>query len=135
MAKTYEECCKEVGLDISKIEPPVQVKNWYAYVEGKAIKCETQAEAKKHKLHEVVLDPVSKAEILKFWDGRRVQEEEAAVLFRDSLREDHQNMSPSLFDLCYTAAQEKGRSSDYEEIPDNFKYFATFAQQAIKLRK
>jgi hypothetical protein len=36
MSKTYEDCCKEVGLDITKIEPPQQLKNWFAYVDGKA---------------------------------------------------------------------------------------------------
>ena len=135
MSKTYEECSKEVGLDNSKIAPPEQKKVWYAYEGGKAIKCENQVEAKKHKLYEVVLDPDSKLEIQKFWDGRKALEEKAVVLFRDSLRSDYSGMSTELFDLCYGASQEWSRTTDYEEIPSNFEKFSNFAQLAIKLRK
>jgi hypothetical protein len=135
MTKTYEECCKEVGLDIAKIEPPVQTKNWFAYVDGKAIKCESQAEAKKYKLHEMVLDPVSRQAIISFWDSRRALEEKALAIFRESLRENYPEMSTAMFDLCYIAAQERSRSADHDEIPDHFKYFVDFAKTAIKLKK
>ena len=135
MSKTYEECCKEVGLDITKIEPPEQLKNWYAYIDGKAIKCDTQAEAKKYKLHEVVIDPASKTKILAFWENRRELEESALIIFKDSIRADYSGMSDALFDICYASAQEWSRSTDYDEIPETIKYFTEFASKAIKLKR
>lgn len=135
MSKTYEQCCKEVGLDNTNITPPEQKKIWFAYEGGKAIRCETPTEAKKHKLYEVVLDPESKEQILKFWDQRKELELKAANIFHDSIRSDYSGMSDELFELCYDAAKEWSRSSDYEEIPDNFEKFSKFAQKAIKLRK
>ena len=135
MTKTYEECCIDVGLNTSKIEPPVQQKNWFAYVDGKAIKCENQPEAKKYKLHEMVLDPTSRQAIIKFWDDRRLLEVQALEIFRDSIRESYPEMSDPMFDLCYTAAQERSRSADHDEIPDHFKYFAEFAKTAIKIKR
>lgn len=135
MMKTYEECCVEVGLNVTKIEPPVQQKNWFAYVDGKSIKCESLAEAKKYKLHEMVLDQVSRQAIITFWDDRRVLEEKALEIFRDAIRTEHPEMSTALFDLCYTAAQERSRSADYDEIPDHFKYFVDFAKAAIRVKR
>lgn len=135
MTKTYEECCKEVGFNQSVCTPPEQVKHWYAYVDGKAIRCETSVEAKKYKLNELVIDPESKLAAIKFWDDRRQLEEKALVLFRKSIREEHSDMSDALFDHCYNAAKERSRSADHDEIPDNFTYFADFAKIAIKLKK
>ena len=135
MSKTYEEACREVGLDITKIEPPQQIKQWYAYVEGKAIKCKDQAEAKKHKLHECVSEPESKQKIVDFWEQRRELEESALIIFKESLRADYLGMSDALFDQCYNAAQEWGRSSDQDEIPETIKFFVEFAQKSIKLKR
>lgn len=135
MSKTFAESCQEVGLDITKIDPPQQVKNWYAYVDGKSIKCETQAEAKKYKLHEVVLDPTSKQKIHDFWEHRRELEESALLIFKESIRLDYPGMSDALFDACYVAAQEWGRTTDADEIPDTIKYFIAFSQKAIKLKR
>lgn len=135
MSKTYEECTKEVGLDLSKIEPPEQLKVWYAYVDGKAIKCDSQQEAKKYKLHEVVLDPDSKSNIVKFWDDRKKLEDKALGLFRESIRQEYSGMSDALFDMCYSGSTEYARSSDYDEIPEVFKFFADFAHKAIRLKK
>lgn len=135
MSKTYEEACREVGLDVTKIEPPPQLKHWYAYVDGKAIKCESQAEAKKYKLNEVVLDPASKAKIAEFWEKRRELEESALTIFKESIRADYQGMSDGLFELCYAAAQEWARTTDVDEIPETIKYFIEFALKAIKIKR
>jgi len=135
MSKTYEDCCKEVGFDPAVCVPPTQTKHWYGYLDGKAIKCADVAEAKKYKLHEMVVDPESKQAAITFWDNRKNLEEQALLIFRKSIRENYVEMSDALFEHCYNAAKERGRSADNDEIPDNFTYFADFAKVAIKLKK
>jgi len=135
MSKTYEQACREVGLDVTKIEPPQQLKHWYGYDGGKAIQCKTPEEAKKYKLSEVVLDPTSKQKIVEFWEARRQLEESALIIFRESVRADYSGMSDGLFDLCYAAAQEWGRTSDHDEIPETIKFFIDFSYKAIKLKR
>lgn len=135
MSKSYAMCCNEVGYDEAKVAPPEQKKDWFAYVDGKAIKCASQAEAKKYKLNECVLDPVSKAAIVEYWDARRVLEVKALEVFRGYLREDYSYLSDLLFDHCYLAAKDRTKSADYDEIPENLAYFAEFAKVAIKIGK
>lgn len=132
MSKTYKEICNEIGLDLENMTPPVQKKMWYAYHEGKVITCDTLQDAKKYKLYETVLDPDTQSKVQKFWDDRQKLEVQAAQIFKEQLRSEYAGMSDELYDLCYKAAQDRSKSSsDYEEIPDNMKYFVLFAQKAI----
>lgn len=132
MSKTYKEIADEIGLDLVNMTPPVQQKRWFAYHEGKVITCNTLQDAKKYKLYETVLDPDSLGQVQKFWDDRQKLEIQAAQIFKDELRSEYAGMSDELYDLCYKAAQDRSKSSsDYEEIPDNMKYFVLFAQKAI----
>jgi hypothetical protein len=135
MSKSYALCCSEVGYDESKVAPPEQLKHWYAYVDGKAIKCANQADAKKYKLNECVLDPTSKQAIIEYWDSRRVLEVKALELFQKYLREDYSYLSDAMFEHCYNAAKERSKSADYDEIPDNLTYFVEFAKNAVKIGK
>ena len=136
MFKSYKEIAEEIGLDLENVKPPVQKKVWYAYNEGKVIICNSREEAKKYKLYETVIDPTTNEEILKYWDDRRELETEAAQLFKDGIRSEYSDLSDNLYNLCYTAAQDRVQSSsDYEEIPDNMKYFVMFAKSAINADK
>ena len=135
MTKSYKECCDEVGLDLVNISPPSQGKVWYGYQDGKAIQCNTLQEAKKFKMYETVLDKDSKQKILDYWENRQTLEVKAASIFKNELRSEYADMSDDLYNLCYTAAQDKSRSSsDYEEIPDNIKFFSDFARKAVQIQ-
>jgi hypothetical protein len=87
------------------------------------------------KRHEVVLDTESKTKIIDFWEHRRELEESALIIFKDSIRSDYSGMSDGMFNLCYLGAQEWGRSTDYDEIPDTIKYFVDFSEKAIKIKR
>lgn len=134
MAKFFKDCCKEVDLD-PVINVPDQEIMWYAYDNGKVIKCDTQKEAKKYKLYEKVLDTDSKERVTAYWKDRSDKEAKAAEIFRASIREDYPEMSNEMFELCYRGAFDTKKSADYEEIPDLVKYFAMFAHKAINTSK
>ena len=132
MSKTYKEIADEIGLDLVNMEPPPQKKLYYAYHEGKVVTCNSLPEAKKYKLYETVLDPDSLGAVQAHWESRNKLETQAAQIFKDELRKEYAGMSDELYNLCYKAAQDRSKSSsDYEEIPDNMKYFVLFAQKAI----
>ena len=132
MSKTYKEICDEIGLDLVNMQPPPQKKLWYAYHGGKVIVCESLEDAKKYKMYEVVIDPESQSKIQEHWETRNKLQTQAEQMFKDELRKEYADMSDELYSLCYKAAQERSKSSsDYEEIPDNMKYFVLFAQKAI----
>ena len=134
MSKTYKEIADEIGLDLVNMEPPPQKKMWYAYHEGKVLTCNSLQEAKKYKLYETVVDSESLSAIQDHWNSRMKLEAQAAQIFKDEIRNEYSEMSDALYDLCYKAAQDRSKSSsDYEEIPDNMKYFVLFAQKAINI--
>lgn len=135
MSKSYVECCTEVGFTVSKTEPPEQIKQWFAYVDGKSIHCPNQAEAKKYKLHECVFDPVSKQEIVKYWDDRRILEVKAQEMFVKSLREDYPEIKQPVFDLCYQEAYKRNHSSGLDSVADELSDVIDFVTSAIKLSK
>ena len=134
MSKTYKECADEIGLDLENVKPPVQEKIWFGYHEGKAIKCDSLAEAKKFKFYETVLDPDSHQKVNDFWKSRNELDVIAKQMFKDALREEYSDMSDDMYNLCYAGARDISESSsDLEEIPDNFLLLANFAKRAIKI--
>lgn len=109
MHKTYEDCCKEVGLNL-KDPPPKLSSHWVGYDAGNVVPCKNMNEAMKYSLYENVTTPESRKAHDEYFEIRHMQEEEATKIFLKSLREEYPYLSDELYNLCY--AEAFSRSSD-----------------------
>jgi hypothetical protein len=115
MAKTYDECCVEVGLN-RRISPPELVSQWFGYSGGAAIPCTSMNAAMQYSLYECLVTPESEKRHDEYFETRRVQEAIATEKFLKYLRMDYIGMSDELYDACYEEAYRAGGESGYDDV-------------------
>jgi hypothetical protein len=116
--KTFDQCCKEVGLDIN--ESPPKLKNeWVAYVGGKVTHCTSMNDAiSKSSLYENVISQESKDLHSLYFLEREENIRRAVILFENSLRNECYDLSYHDFNICYEEA--KYGLTDYDCIAAKF---------------
>lgn len=130
---TWKEACDHVGFDESALGPMVRHK-YFAYRGGIAKEFSNATEAYTFsQMVETVQIPLS-VEESKEWLDKTQQLELAAVnVWISALELEYPQLTKEVFKLCYEQSYQEAYTYGYDEIANNLKGIADFAERLLKL--
>ena len=139
--KKYAECCAEVGYDPKDYSPPEQKYTFFGYKNGNAVRFETHEMAKAFSPNiEKVKDEESERAVAKYHENIARRAAKAEEVWMNSLKEEYDFVSPSVFSLCYSKAWDDGHSSahrfQHDSVYDSVYYkMEEYVEFAISILK
>lgn len=116
--------------EFKNLPVPQSVSKFYAYLDGQATLCNSEAEAYKiSKLTERIV--INKEEIDDYWKKARYFESEAHRLWYDDLRNEYNDVSDGVFELCYNRVILTHDSYGHDTVADELYDIIYFVKNII----